>query len=114
MKMKKIKKFALIATLSIVFFICGGTARATTVDSKSSEAVVGFYKSNSSISSSDSSEKDNVTEFSNNGGKSNRDSTTSFPKTGSENQNYLIIIGLFIIGFSTLNLLQKKKESETK
>lgn len=115
--MKKIKSLALIATLFVTFFICGSTTNAATVDSKRSDAVVGFYNGDTSSSSdtSDSSDKGNVTNPSNGADNSNKNGVTSYPKTGSENQNYLVIIGISVIGISTIiYLFKKKKESEQK
>lgn len=115
--MKKIRNFALIATLFVTFFICGNTTNAATVDSKRSDAVVGFYNGDTSSSSetSDSSDKGNVTNPSNNTGNSSKNEVTSYPKTGSKDQNYLVIIGMSVIGLSTIiYILQKKKESEEK
>ncbi|OQO72570.1 hypothetical protein BH746_11755 [Enterococcus faecalis] len=114
--MKKVRNLILIATLFITFLTYGSATYAAVVDSKRSEAVVGFYNRDS-LSSNDINDflrKDYVINPSKNINYFDKDRITSYPKTGLENPKYLVIIGLAITVSTTIIYLEKKKASGEK
>lgn len=119
--MKKMKLLTLIASVFMIFACSSRITLAQEVDKQDSQAVVGFYKTSDDNSNSNSSDQPDTSGKINDqpqekteSPKIDQSSGKNLPKTGSQDERYLFIIGLAIVLSMLIIFLKKRKEDEQK